>query len=704
MIQVHAIGRYAEESQQSSKGWARSYVHDYFRMPGKEFNRRYFPREMQSLKRPTSKEQYAEIVQSLGNQTQEQIVTAPKDGNLLVLAGPGSGKTRVVVHRAAYLLMVERIRPERLLVICFNRSAMHELRVRLRELVGDLAGQVAVHTYHSLALRVTERSIAERVKAAGDNTIDFDEIIKEANHRLAGREQIVGAAPDELRDRLLSGFEYVLVDEYQDIDDDQYEMITHIARRAGQEGEDDRRATILAVGDDDQNIYEWRHANVRYLKRFEKDFEADRHYLVENYRSTRRIIDASNELIRHNQDRMKVDNPIRINAARERDPPGGPWQKVDRRIRGRVSRIEVEETGVPATTLGEIERLRKLDPHDWKQFAVLAWTHAQLAPVRALLEKEGVPVRRSIPDGLPRLERIREFRLLLDRLTTNQNPKISLPRLRRQLVDACGAEPNGHHWLGMADQMLAHIQAGAPVQPVPVMDVTEAVRQALADHNRSHLIGRGVLVSTIHSAKGLEFDHVLLLGGLRGNHNTGRIPNEEERRLYYVGMTRACRTLALIDSLEKPNPYFAEVRSNVRRRRARVAQMNPGPNQGLTYQVLGMKDLWLDFAGRQHSKHEIHRALSQLQAGDRVSLKPNHNGQVSVVNHENRRVALLSRPAARQWPASRIRRVDEIRVLGMVHRTKDDSDDPKYRKQLRVDSWEIPILEAREPLDRRPRP
>ena len=80
-----------------------------------------------------SPQSYAEIVENLRNDTQEAIVTAPKERNLLVLAGPGSGKTRVVVHRCAWLLRVARIRPDRVLVICFNRSAMHELRLRLLE-------------------------------------------------------------------------------------------------------------------------------------------------------------------------------------------------------------------------------------------------------------------------------------------------------------------------------------------------------------------------------------------------------------------------------------------------------------------------------------------------------------------------------------------------------------------------------------------
>lgn len=360
MIQIHAIGGYAEESQGSLGGWPRRYVDDYFRMSGLGFNRRYFPGEIEALRRPTSKEEHEEIVESLGNEAQQRIVTAAVDRNLLVLAEPGSGKTRVVVHRAAYLLMVERIRPERLLVICFNRSAMHELRVRLRELVGDTARRVAVHTYHSLALRLTERSMAERVSTDDDDRIDFDEIIREADRRLAGDEQIIGARPDDLRDRLLAGFEYVLVDEYQDIDADQYQMITRIARRAGQDADEERWATILAVGDDDQNIYTWRRANVRYLRQFEEDFGAERHYLVENYRSTRRIIDTTNRLIRHNRDRMKADHPIRINKAREFHPSGGVWQRLDPLTRGKVSRIGVDRTPVAEAALAEIERLKKL--------------------------------------------------------------------------------------------------------------------------------------------------------------------------------------------------------------------------------------------------------------------------------------------------------------------------------------------------------
>ncbi|MDE0269535.1 MAG: UvrD-helicase domain-containing protein [Acidimicrobiaceae bacterium] len=95
----------------------------------------------------------------------------------------------------------------------------------------------------------------------------------------------------------------MLIDEYQDIDSQQYEMITHIASEAGRD--EDHYATILAVGDDDQAIYGFRGANIEFIQRYREDVDARIHCLVENYRSTANIISTSNSLISHNEDRMK---------------------------------------------------------------------------------------------------------------------------------------------------------------------------------------------------------------------------------------------------------------------------------------------------------------------------------------------------------------------------------------------------------------
>ena len=699
VFQIHAMGRYVEEAR-NGLGGSRRYVQRYFTMPAPDFRRHYFGDDPKMVKRATSRESHAAIVENLHNDAQEAIVTAPKERNLLVLAGPGSGKTRVVVHRCAWLLRIARIRPDRVLVICFNRSAMHELRVRLRDLVGDLARRVAVHTYHSLALRLTERSMVARAEAAGDEPIDFDGIIDEANRRLRGEEEVVGVEPDELRDRLLSGFEYVLVDEYQDIDARQYEMITHVARRAGGDEDSDRRAAILAVGDDDQNVYEWRDASVRFLRQFEEEFSAERHYLVENYRSTRHIIDASNALIGHNRDRMKVDHPIRVNAARANDPPGGEWESLDTYARGYVSLLEVEDSVAQASAvLAEIERLRGLDPKpDWHDFAILGRTHEELATARTLLERQGVPVRRALVGALPPLRRIRELHRLIAHLQEAGVVEIPVSVLRRQLPRICGTSS---FWTAMAHRMLTGIEAELGEEPCPVADVMEALHRGLLDHHRSHIVGEGVLASTVHASKGLEFAHVVVLAGGWKGRSADYAPEarrrffEEERRLYYVAMTRARKTLTLLNRQDAPLPYARELEAwSLRLRKLGVAESEFGEHADIGYSVFGMKDLYLDYSGRMPAEHQIHRALDGLQAGDQVTLERDESGHVFVKDREGILVARLSKVGAGRLEQPRLRRVDEVRVLGVVSRRLEDCG-PEYKAVIAVPAWEHPILEVR---------
>ena len=156
---------------------------------------------------------------------------------------------------------------------------------------------------------------------------------------------------------------------------------------------------------------------MEFLRKFEEEYDAARHYLTENYRSTRNIVEAANALIAHNRDRMKTDSPIRVDARRAHDPPGGDWEALGREWAGGASPcwtsgIRAEQA---AAVLAEIERLRGLDASpDWHDFAVLAWTHGELAQTRAALEDAGVPCRWALPrKSLPPLARLREFSRLL---------------------------------------------------------------------------------------------------------------------------------------------------------------------------------------------------------------------------------------------------------------------------------------------------
>jgi len=173
--------------------------------------------------------------------------------------------------------------------------------------------------------------------------------------------------------------------------------------------EGDGRLAILAVGDDDQNIYAFRGANVEFIRRFQKDYKCGTVYLVENYRSSDHIIQAANQLIAGNQDRMKREHPIRIDRLRKSEPAGGAWANRDPLAQGRVQRLLVENHFQQAHAVyAEIMRLKSLDPAlDWADIAVLGRTKALVDGVRAFLADKQVPVRVGLGSGLP-LHRMRE--------------------------------------------------------------------------------------------------------------------------------------------------------------------------------------------------------------------------------------------------------------------------------------------------------
>ena len=208
--------------------------------------------------------------------------------NVLVLAGPGSGKTRVLVHRIAYLVRVRRENPRSILALAYNRHAAVEIRRRLEDLIGDDARGVIVLTCHGLAMRLVGASFSGRANRLDEG--DFRDVLKQASALLRG-EGLPPEEADEFRARLLAGFRWILVDEYQDIGPDQYELISALAGRTLSDADD--KLTIFAVGDDDQNIYSFNGSSVEFIRRFEADYGPRPSYLTGNYRSTGHIIAAA---------------------------------------------------------------------------------------------------------------------------------------------------------------------------------------------------------------------------------------------------------------------------------------------------------------------------------------------------------------------------------------------------------------------------
>lgn len=681
IFQVHVMNDYAKRGLNAMEEALRLVV-SYFSMTKEAFLQTFFSGKREWLERATTERSYRRIVDELANKAQTRIVTQSLRKNLLVLAGPGSGKTRVVVHRCAYLLRVQRVKPKAILVCCFNHKAAVELRRRLNELAGTDARGVTVQTYHSLALRLLGRS------CMGETEPDFDQLIKDAVAVLKGEVVPTGMEADEVRDRLLAGYEHILVDEYQDIDEPQYELISAIAGRSLDE---DRKLNILAVGDDDQNIYTFRGANVSFIKRFQTDYEADIAYLTENYRSTRYIIETANQLIDHNHDRMKTAHPIRINEARALLPPGGLFGSQCPETRGRVVITQVRDIlGQAEAVLDTIEQLRQQGVHNWSDIAVLSRHRADLAHIRALVEARGIPVAWPLEHKrVPPLHRFRDIRHGIDRWRTDPLTTLTADEAIAE-VDAALARQPKNPWLPLMQTILQDWKLEAGEQPATRAALLDFVYEALAQRRRDEQWGHGVWLNTVHAAKGAEFPHVCLCG-VWGAPNPREL--EEERRVYYVGCTRARETLTLFNRMDRPNPFIRECKGTATVERDKTKLTAPESAKLFTAQVTPLEDIFLDYAGRFPATHRVHTDLAALQPGDTVYVAMAKD-RIILRTQAGKPVVMFSESGTQKWLPD-LHRIIDIRILTNYIRYRTDIQDAAYAARIVTDQWEIPICEIR---------
>jgi ATP-dependent DNA helicase RecQ len=687
VFQVHVINEYARKGLEKI-GQALALVLAYFSMDKSAFVARYFPGRETQLERATSQDSYQRIVEDLANPVQQGIVAADEIKNLLVLAGPGSGKTRVVVHRCAYLLRVKRVRPGSVLVLCFNRNAALSLRRRLRELVGQDAQGVRVQTYHGLALRLTGHSLAEAARRS--SVIDFDSLLQEAIALLRGKKPLLGLEPDELRDRLLAGYRHILVDEYQDIDEAQYALVSALAGRTL--SDPDQRLTILAVGDDDQNIYQFRGANVAFIRRFQQDYQARVCYLLDNYRSSGHIIEAANALIADNQDRMKREQPIRVNPQRAGLAAGGRWEMLDPLAQGRVQILQVADAARQALALvTELERLKRLEPAlRWSDCAVFAREWSGLEPVRALCEAEGISISmQAEQDKLSWPLRLREHRRLLDLLHSMEQGLCRADQLL-DLQEGLVVDSRPNSWWAQQRRILEAWREESGDAELPVGQALEFVCESLIEQRRELQRMDGVFLSTVHAAKGLEFAHVFVAdGGWDRRIDPDRL--EEERRLYYVAMTRARETLCLFQLADSRGGFAAGLSGEALfRREGVIDEAIPRDALQRRFAVLGMQELNLGYAGRRRGDDPIHQALSGLEVDDQLAAE--RRGDKILLLHDGRPVAALARSTTEHW-RERLARIESIRVIAMVQRTADDGGE-EFRRRCRVAQWEVPLVEV----------
>ena len=607
---------------------------------------------------------YAESILESLNTAQREAVTAP-DTNLLVLAGAGSGKTRVLVHRIAWLVFQDGISPHGIMAVTFTNKAAREMRARIEEMVGVSTRGMWVGTFHGLAhrflkahweeaglpqnfqildsddqLRVIKRVYrdtgidedrfppkqsqwwinaqkdegrrAAHIEAYGDHYLNTMLVLYRGYEQACERGGMVDFAELLLRSHELwlkqpallahyqQRFRHILVDEFQDTNTIQYAWLRVLAGKA---------ARVTAVGDDDQSIYGWRGAKIENIHQFQRDFDDTRIVRLEqNYRSTSVILDAANAVIAHNQGRFgkqlwtsgEEGEPITLYAAfNEQDEARFIVDHIQRWIadghpradaailyrsnaQSRVLEEALLRSGIPYRVYGGQRFYERLEirnalaylrlitnRHDDAAFERVVNTPtrgigtATIDQLRASARERGISLWAAavqVAAGLPARARnaLTAFLDLIDQLQRD-TAGMDLADLADHVLAASTLLEFHRNEKGERGQTRAENLeelVSACRQFVPENPEQPSLPQFLdrasldAGDGQAEEFEDGVQLMTLHSAKGLEFPLVFLAGmeenlfpHAMSREEPGRL--EEERRLAYVGITRAMRSLFL---------------------------------------------------------------------------------------------------------------------------------------------------------------
>jgi len=661
--QIHVMVEFARRGLDAMTDALRLAM-DYFSLREENFLRRWLPDRDKEIARETTPDSWRAIVESLKNPSQQRIVADDRE------------QTNVLVHRIAYLVRARRENPRGILALAYNRHSAVEIRRRLGDLIGDDARGVTVLTCHGLAMRLAGASFSGRAERP-DNE-GFQEVMLQAVALLRG-EGLPPEEADEQRERLLAGFRWILVDEYQDVDADQYELISALAGRTLED--EDRKLTLFAVGDDDQNIYAFNGASVEFIRRFETDYGPKPAFLTDNYRSTGHIIAAANALIEPAQHRMKTGHPIHIDRTRAKDPLGGEWKALDSVAQGRVQILPAQRSPISQAQVAmtELLRLAALSPNwDWSTCAVIAREWKYLDPVRAFCEIHRIPAQMG-NEEIPRFWRLRETQALVEWLRGREIRLVDGADLHAW-VD--GRPPNP--WIELLREALDEHALETGGAEIPVDHFIEWLAEWGRDVRRRQ---HGLLLLTAHRAKGLEFDHVAVLDGGWDKIGSGEDP-DAPRRLYYVAMTRARQTLALA-SFPGSHSLHDTLRGLPEVLCRQAPELPPAtPELARQYRRPALREVDLGFAGRHRADDPVHRAIATLLPGDLLEARVNERERWELLNRSGTVVGRL----ANNFKPPHGTRCSSATVLAVMVWSREASA-PQYKDCMQCDTWEVVVPE-----------
>ena len=528
--QIHIVGEFANMMVKDYHK-ALQFVSDYFQMDYRKFIKTYFAGERAGeIERNISPKKYKEMMEEL-SPAQRAVIDDSTSKYIVVAAGPGSGKTKLLVHKLGSLLMLEDVKHEQLLMVTFSRAAAIEFKMRLKKLIGNAAAFVQIKTFHSYCFDLIGKT---------GSLQESKNVVREAVELIRAGEVESG----HICKRVL------VIDEAQDMDENEFALI-----EALMEHNEDMR--LIAVGDDDQNIFAFRGSDSRFLRTLVDKYGAKQYDLLENYRSVPQILDAANRFAETITVRMKSQPivPVRTES-------------------GEV--VYIKHT-CPQMEQAVVEDL--IASHDTGNACILTSTNQAAMNVMSLLHQRKIPARLIQDLNGFDLYNIAEIRFFLK-------------KLEEQTMDAVMEEDA---WNTALAQMKQRYEKSAAV-PL-VTEILDGFRTTHDRMYRSDLdmflheskmedfcqAKQGtVTVSTIHKAKGREFESVYML------LDCTPADTDEKRRTFYVGMTRA-KNLLHIHGCGAVMDAFRAEETNMRQ----DDTVYPQPAELLVQ--LGHRDIFLDF-------------------------------------------------------------------------------------------------------------
>ena len=475
------------------------FVDDYFKLNFTSFLTKYFPgSRTDEIKQNITPGKFRELFGTLSPR-QLKIIKDNKNQNIVVAAGPGSGKTKVLVHKLASLLLMEDIKHEQLLMLTFSRAAATEFKKRLLQLIGNAANFVEIKTFHSYCFDLLGKV----------GTLDkADKILQLTVERIRNGEVE--------QNRITKGV--LVIDEAQDMDANEFALVKTLMDR-----NDEMR--LIAVGDDDQNIYTFRGADSKYFKEFIQEGSAAKYELIENYRSKKNLVEFSNHFVEQIYNRFKKMSIV-------------PIQKGN----GKIKIIKYSSSNLIVPLVKDI-----LTAELTGSTCILTKTNEEALQITGLLLNNKIPAKLIQSNDGFNLYNLAEIRAFLSDIKFYDDfPKINKEdwnNAKRKFAK----EQDLSSKYDLCVSIIKDFQETHPKVKYK-SDFEVFIRESkIEDFTYGDI--ETINVSTIHKAKGKEFDNVYLL---LDNFDAR---SDDKKRELYVAMTRAKQNL----TLHTNNKYFRNI-------------------------------------------------------------------------------------------------------------------------------------------------